>query len=52
MAGAKTKKTKKTSLTVKKLKAKKVYYVEAAPYKVISGKTYVGEPVVKKVKTK
>ena len=52
MAGAKTKKTKKTSLTVKKLKAKKVYYVEAAPYKVISGKTYVGESVVKKVKTK
>ena len=52
LAGAKLKKTKSKSLTVKKLKAKKVYYVEAAPYRVYGGKTWTGQPLKKKVKVK
>ena len=52
LAGAKVKKTKGKTLTVKKLKAKKVYYVEAAPYKVYGGKTWTGQPLQKKVKVK
>ena len=52
LAGAKLKKTKNKSLTVKKLKAKKVYYVEAAPYRVYGGKTWTGQPLKKKVKIK
>ena len=52
LSSSKTVKTKKTAYTIKKLKKKKLYYVQATPYKVISGKTYWGQPVVKKVKTK
>lgn len=52
LSSAKTVKTKKTKYTIKKLKAKKLYYVQATPYKVIKGKTYWGQPVVKKVKAK
>lgn len=52
LSSSKTVKTKKTTYTIKKLKKKKLYYVQATPYKVISGKTYWGQPVVKKVKTK
>lgn len=52
MAGAKTKTTKKVKLTVKKLKKKKVYYVQAAPFKKVGGKTYVGQSVSKKIRTK
>ena len=52
MSGAKTKKTKKTTLKVSKLKSKKVYYIEVTPYKIKKGKTYLGEPVKRKVKTR
>ena len=52
LSASKTVKTKKTTYTIKKLKKKKLYYVQVTPYKVVSGKTYWGQPVVKKVKTK
>ena len=52
MAAAKTKNTKKTTLKINRLKGKKVYYVEAAPFKKAAGKMYVGQTVKKKVKTK
>ena len=52
LSSSKTVKTKKTKCKIKKLKKKKRYYVQAVPYKVINGKTYLGEPVVKKKKTK
>ena len=52
LSASKTVKTKKLSYTIKKLKKKKLYYVQVTPYKVVSGKTYWGEPVVRKVKTK
>lgn len=44
---------KKTSVTVKKLKAKKTYYVRIRTYKVVSGKkVYSAWSAVKKAKTK
>ena len=52
LSSSKTVKTKKITYTIKKLKKKKLYYVQVTPYKVVSGKTYWGQPVVKKVKTK
>ena len=52
LSASKTVKTKKITYTIKKLKKKKLYYVQVTPYKVVSGKTYWGQPVVKKVKTK
>ena len=56
MKGAKTKTFKgwkKVKLKVKKLKAKKNYYVQVCPYKKTGGKIYVGAwSAVKKVKTK
>ena len=52
LSASKTVRTKKISYTIKKLKKKKLYYVQVTPYKVIKGKTYWGQPVVKKVKTK
>ena len=54
--GVKYKKVKgaaKKSLKIKKLKAKKTYYVKVQAYTVIDGKTYYGKwSKVKKVKTK
>ena len=52
LSASKKKKKKKITYTIKKLKKKKLYYVQVTPYKVVSGKTYWGQPVVKKVKTK
>ena len=56
MKGAKTKTFKgwkKVKLQVKKLKAKKNYYVQVCPYKKTGGKIYIGAwSAVKKVKTK
>jgi len=49
----KVKKNKTTSSTVKKLKAKKKYYVRIRTYKKVNGKTYYsGWSKVKNVKTK
>lgn len=49
----KTKKVKKTSVTLKKLKDKKTYYIKARAYKVVSKKNYYGKWTnVKKVKVK
>ncbi len=48
-----TKKAKTTSLTVKKLKAKKTYYVKIRTYYKTGGKKYYSDwSSVKKVKTK
>lgn len=45
--------TKKTSLTISKLKAKKTYYVRIRTYKTVKGKKYYSEwSKAKKVKTK
>jgi len=56
MTGAKTvtiKSTKSTSKTIKKLKAKKYYYVQIRTYKTVKGtKYYSGWSKTKKVKTK
>ncbi|MBQ6401950.1 MAG: cadherin-like beta sandwich domain-containing protein [Firmicutes bacterium] len=52
MAGAKKKNGKKPKITVKKLQKKKVYYVQAMPYKKTGGAVYYGEAVSKKVKIK
>ena len=52
MSSSRTKNTGKLSIKVSKLKARKTYYVQATPYKKIGGRTYMGEPVKKKVKTK
>lgn len=52
MSGAKEKRTKKTSVKIKKLRKKKVYFVQAAPYKTVGGKMYVGQTAAKKVKAK
>ena len=50
---SKIKKNKTTSSTVKKLKAKKKYYVRIRTYKTVNGKTYYsGWSKVKKVTTK
>ena len=44
---------KTTTLTVKKLKAKKLYYVRVRTYRKVSGKTYYSAwSAVKKIKTK
>ena len=49
MKGAKTVKVKgKTSVTVKKLKAKKKYYVQVRAYNTVSGKTVYGSWSTKK----
>ena len=46
-------KNKTVSTTIKKLKAKKTYYVRVASYKKVSGKTYTGTySNVKKIKVK
>lgn len=51
--GAKKKATKKTSLTVKKLKKKKTYYVRVRAYKTVDGsKVYGAWSAKKKVKIK
>ena len=50
--GAKTKWSKGTKLTVKKLKSKKTYYVRVRAYKKINGKNYYSSWSTKKVKVK
>ncbi|MDD6154393.1 MAG: cadherin-like beta sandwich domain-containing protein [Eubacteriales bacterium] len=52
MKSSKSKYTGKSKYTVKKLKSKKYYYVQAAPYKKSGGKKYVGAVQFRKVKIK
>lgn len=44
-----TKKVKKASFTLKKLKAKKKYYIKARAYRVADKKTYYGKWSARKV---